>query len=296
MIDIKGIIPPLITPIDNQNKLNKTALKQVINYTIKGGVHGIFPIGSTGEAYALSLDERRELIKTVVEEVNGKVPVYVGTGAITTRDSVILTKMAELEGADVVSVLTPMFIKPTDDELYEHYLEIANSTRLPVLLYGNPGKTGVELSVNLIKKLSQIDNIIGIKDSSGDMTLLSEYIRNTDRSKFNVIAGRDTMILAALVYGGTGAIAATANIAPAVAVSIYENFIKGDMKAALEAQYELAPLRIAFGLGTFPVIMKEALKLLGMDSGGCIKPVGKISNENRKKLHDILFNMGLIKN
>lgn len=294
MTNIKGIIPPLVTPVDSQGNLNKTALKQVINYTIKGGVHGLFPIGSTGEAYALSLDERRDLIETVVEEVNGRIPVYAGTGAITTRDSIMLTKMAESAGANVVSVLTPMFINPTDDELYEHYVEIAKSTSLPVLLYGNPDKTGVKLSVELIQRLSHIDNIVGIKDSSGNMTLISEYIRNTDRSKFNVIAGRDTMILATLVYGGAGAIAATANIAPAIAVSIYESFIKGDIKTALEAQYELAPLRIAFGLGTFPVIMKESLKLLGMDSGDCIKPVGKISNENRKKLYDILRNMGLI--
>lgn len=294
MTDIKGIITPLVTPINSQGKLNKNALRQVINYTIKGGVHGLFPIGSTGEAYALSLDERKELIEAVIEEVNGRIPVYAGTGAITTRDSIMLTKMAESAGVDVVSVLTPMFINPTDDELYDHYKEVAKSTRLPVLLYGNPDKTGVKLSVELIKKLSNIDNIVGIKDSSGDMTLISEYIRNTDKNKFHVIAGRDTMILATLVYGGAGAIAATSNIAPAVAVSIYENFIKGDIKTALEAQYKLAPLRIAFGLGTFPVIMKEALKLLGMDSGDCLKPIGKISNENRKKLYDILVNMGLI--
>lgn len=294
MTVIRGIIPPLVSPVDCEGKLNAGALKKVINYTIKGGVHGVFPIGSTGEAYALNFDERRELIRTVVEEVNKRVPVYAGTGAITTRESVKLTQMAESEGADVVSVLTPMFISPTEDELYEHYAEIAKSTKLPVLLYGNPEKTGVKLSVGLVKRLSQIDNIVGIKDSSGDMTLMGEYIRNTDRSKFNVIAGRDTMILAALVYGGAGAIAATANIAPTVAVSIYENFVKGDLKAALDAQFKLAPLRIAFGLGTFPVIMKEALKLLGMDCGGCLKPVGEISDENREKLYNILKDMSLL--
>lgn len=233
---IKGIIPALVSPVDRQGKINKNSVRKLVNYTLKGGVHGLFPVGSTGEAYALSFEEKRDLIETVVDENNGRVLVYAGTGATTTRDSVRLSQMAEAAGANILSVLTPVFISPNEQELYEHYVEIAKSTKLPILLYGNPDRTGVKLSVRLVERLSHIENIVGIKDSSGDVSLAGEYIRaiNNDQKEFSVIAGRDNVILATLVYGGVGAIASTANIAPALVVSIYDNYMKGDLKAASE--------------------------------------------------------------
>jgi 4-hydroxy-tetrahydrodipicolinate synthase len=229
----------------------------------------------------------------VVDETRGRVPVYAGTGAITTREAIALTQMAEAAGVNAVSVLTPYFIKPNEAELMEFYTSIAKATRLPVLLYNNPGRTGVNISADFVLKASKVENIVGIKDSSGDLSLTAEYIRRTDET-FSVLAGRDTLIYGTLCYGGKGAIAATANVAPKVIVEIYEAFKAGDMKRSLEAQFRLAPLRLAFDLGTFPVVIKEALNLIGIDAGIGIPPVGGISPKAKEELKEILRNMELL--
>jgi 4-hydroxy-tetrahydrodipicolinate synthase len=260
---------------------------------IQGGVHGLFPVGSQGEFYALTFEEKKRVIEVVVQETKGRVPVYAGTGAVTTRDAVALTKMAEEAGVSAVSVLTPYFIRPNEEELFEHYSTIAKATRLPVLLYNNPQRTGVNISAEFVTRASKIENIVGIKDSSGDVTLTSEYIRRTG-DQFSVLAGRDTLIYGTLCYGGKGAIAATANVAPRVVVEIYEAFQAGDWKRSLEAQFRLAPLRLAFDLGTFPVVIKEALNLLGIDAGVGIPPVGGITPKAKGELKEILKNMGLL--
>jgi len=289
----RGIIPAMVTPFDRQGKINKSAIQKLTNYLIKGGVHGLFPIGSQGEFYAMELEEKKRVLEIVMEEVHGKVPVYAGTGAITTRESIELTKIAEDIGVDAVSILTPFFVRPSQEELYEHYLSIASNTNLPVILYGNPERTGVDLGVDLVVRLSDVDNIVGIKDSSGDMTLIGEYIRKT-KDDFSVLVGRDTMIYASLAYGSKGSITATANVAPKLVVEIYESYMQGDHKKALRAQYALAPLRMAFGLGTFPIVIKEALNMLGIEAGSARAPVGKIQEESRKKLKQVLRNLDLL--
>src|SRR5512136_544676 len=196
----KGIIPAMVTPFTSDGKVNVGALRKLTNYLIDGGVHGLFPVGSQGEFYALTFDEKKKAIETVVEETRGRVPVYAGTGAITTREAIALTKMAEGAGVSAVSVLTPFFIRPNEEELFEHYSAIAKATRLPVLLYNNPQRTGVNISAEFVARASRVENVVGIKDSSGDLTLTSEYIRRTGE-KFSVLAGRDTLIYGTLCYG-----------------------------------------------------------------------------------------------
>ena len=289
----KGIIPAMVTPVTSAGKINVAALRKLTNYLIKGGVHGLFPVGSQGEFYALTFEEKKRIIEVVVEETRGRVPVYAGTGAVTTREVIALTKMAEATGVSAVSILTPFFIRPNEEELFEHYKTIAKATRLPVLLYNNPQRTGVPISADFVVRASKVENIVGIKDSSGDLTLTSEYIRRTGKN-FSVLAGRDTLIYGTLCYGGRGAIAATANVAPKVVVEIYEAFQAGDWKRSLEAQFRLAPLRLAFDLGTFPVVIKEALNLIGIDAGVGILPVGGISSKAKRDLKEILKNMKLL--
>jgi 4-hydroxy-tetrahydrodipicolinate synthase len=290
----KGIIPAMVTPLTHDGKINVEALRKLTRYLIDGGVHGLFPVGSQGEAYALTFDEKKKVIEIVVEETRGRVPVYAGTGAVTTREAVALTKMAEGAGATAVSVITPYFIHPNDGELLEFYTTIAKSTRLPILLYNNPARTGVNISPDFVVRASKVENIVGIKDSSGDMTLMAEYIRRTE-DKFSVLAGRDTLIYGVLCYGGKGGIAACANIAPKIMVEIYEAFMAGELKRSLEAQFRLAPLRLAFDLGTFPAVIKEALTLIGIDAGPSIAPVGAMKPEARAELKGILQQMKLLK-
>ena len=289
-----GVIPALVTPLDEQGNLMEDALRRVIDYTIDGGVHGVFILGSTGEIYGLEWEQKKRAIEITVEQAAGRVPVYAGAGEITTRDCIKLAKLAEsIGGVSAVSVLTPYFITPSKQELKEHYLTIAASTKLPVILYGNDDRTNVNIPADLAAELANVDNIVGIKDSSGDMTKMGEYIRLTLGKEFSVISGRDTLILANLAYGGAGSIAATANIVPKVVSSIYDSFMAGDLKKAREYQFQLAPLRIAFGLGSFPVVMKEALRLVGIDAGVTLRPVGPLTDDNRAKLAEILKKLGV---
>ena len=262
----------------------------MVDFLIESGVHGVFPLGSTGEGYGLDFDQKKEIIETVLEVTDKKVPVFAGTGAITTRESVQLTQMATNLGVDAISVITPYFISPNEKELYQHYRTIAESTDLPIILYNNPGRTGINLSIDLILRLSQIENIVGIKDSSGDMTKAAEIIRLTG-GNFAVLSGRDTLIYGFLAYGGHGSVAATANIVPELVVSIYEYYQKGEFQKALEAQFKLAPLRMAFALGSFPVIMKEGLILRGIAMGDALRPIGQIDHESREKLKSIIENI-----
>lgn len=291
----KGIIPAMVTPLDETGRIKEASLRKLVNHLIDGGVHGLFPVGSQGEAFSLTFAQKKEVIRIVVDETAGRVPVYAGTGTITTREAVETTKMAQDMGVDAVSVITPYFLIPSQKELIAHYEAIARACPdLPILLYSNPDRTQVPFPVSTVVELAKVDNIVGIKDSSGDMTMTAEYIRQTRGMNFHVLMGRDTLIYAALCYGAKGSICATGNVDPRVPVEIYEAFQAGDHKRALEAQYRLAPLRIAFGLGTFPVVIKEALTMIGIDAGPAVAPVGPLSPENREKLRAILAEMGIL--
>ena len=292
----KGIIPAMVTPIDAVGRINESAVRELTNHLIDGGVHGLFPVGSQGEFFALTFEQKKETIRIVVDETRGRVPVYAGTGAVTTREAIETTKMAQDWGASAVSVITPYFLVPSQKELIAHYTAIAKACPdLPILLYSNPERTQVPFPTATVLELAAVDNIVGIKDSSGDMSLTGEYIRLTRGMNFHVLMGRDTLIYAALCYGAAGSICATGNVDPRVPVEIYEAFLVGDHKRALDAQFRLAPLRIAFGLGTFPGVIKEALTMMGIDAGPAILPVGPLTPENREKLRKVLAEMGMLK-
>ena len=291
-----GIIPAVITPITPEGKFNEKAMRKLLNYLIDGGVHGLFVVGTTGEFYGLSPEEKREIFLVTMDETKGRVPVYAGTNGITTRESVMLTQLAEECKVDAVSVLTPMFITPSQEQLITHYITIAANTSLPVLLYNNPPKTGVTLAASTVAKLAETANIVSIKDSSGDLTLTAEYIRLTRECKdFNVLVGRDTLIYGALCYGAVGSICSCGNVAPRLCADIYDKFMAGDLQGSLEAQFTLAPLRIAFTIGTFPAVIKESLELLGIEAGPCMDPVGPMTEAEREKLRAVLVQMGLLK-
>jgi 4-hydroxy-tetrahydrodipicolinate synthase len=266
----------------------------MIDYFIKGGVHGLFVVGTSGEFYGFSPEERRSIFEITVDETKGRVPVYAGANGITTREAVELTQLAEDCKVDAVSVLTPMFISVTQQELYDHYVSIAQSTSLPMLMYNNVTKTNVNISADTVARLSEIKNIVGVKDSSGDFTLTGEYIRKTRGKEFSVLCGRDTLIHACLCYGGHGAITACANIAPRLMADIYDKYIAGDVAGSLEAQFLSAPIRMAFNLGSFPTVLKESLQLLGIDAGPSFAPVGTMSAENKELLKKALKEGGVL--
>src|SRR6266705_3370258 len=234
-LQIRGIIPPVATPMQANEDLDLPRLKWFLDHQINNGVHGVFVLGTNSEFYALDENEKQQVIATAVEHVKGRVPVYAGTGAETTREAVRLTKMAEKEGADGVSVITPYFVLPSQQEIFDHYRRIAEATKLPVVLYNNPATCGgVKIDVDTVARLAEIPNILGIKDSSGDLQNTIEYMRVVPE-RFSVMMGRDTLIFSALVLGAKGAVPATGNIAPKLLVEIYETFARGDLAGALAA-------------------------------------------------------------
>ena len=246
----RGIIPPIVTPFTEEGKIDFDRLREMVEFLIGNGVHGLFPMGTTGEFYAVSDEEYREVLQTVKDQTKGRVPVYGGASHITTRGVIRLLKICEEVGVDAVSVLTPMFISQTQEELYQYYKIIAESTYLPIIMYNNKPKTNVTIEPTTAARLAEIDNIIGVKDSTGDMTNAAEYIRLTrDNDNFHVLMGRDTLIHAALCYGATGAIASCANVAPRITADIYDKYVAGDVQGSLDAQFRLAPLRIACEIG-----------------------------------------------
>ena len=292
---IRGVVPPLVTPVDAEDRVLELPFRRIIRHVLDGGVHGVFALGSTGEFFGLDDDQQMRAIEIAVDEVRGKVPVYAGVGAVTTRECLRAAKRAEAGGAQAITILPPPLLTPTEDELYGHFQAIADATSLPVLIYNNPDRIRINVSAGLVERLAKLPNIVGAKDSSGDMTQTGEYLRRTQGTGFKVMAGRDTMILATLVYGGVGCVATTANVAPALVVRIYERFMAGDLPGALKAQYELAPLRLAFNLASWPVVTKDALNLLGIQAGAPILPNTSCTPPNLETLKKVLAGMGLLK-
>ncbi|MBQ7306794.1 MAG: dihydrodipicolinate synthase family protein [Faecalibacterium sp.] len=301
-----GIIPPIITPFDEAGHIDLAALAKMAVHLVDNGVHGLFPFGTTGEFYAVGDEEYIAALKTVKEAVAGKTDRYgkpiqllAGCSHITTREVVRLIKLVEgVGGYDAISVLTPMFVSQTQDELYDYFKTIADSTSMPILMYNNPPKTGVNITPATAARLAHdCPNIIGVKDSSGDMTNCEEYLRLTMdvRDKFNVMMGRDTIIYAALHYGATGAVASCANVAPRITADIYDCYVAGDYEGALAAQYKLAPLRIATNMGTFPAAIKEGLVQQGIPVGKCLEPIAEMKPEQKAALRKVLVGMGLVK-
>ncbi len=291
-----GIIPPMITPLDENGEVNYDALRELVDFLIDGGIHGLFPLGTSGEFYVFDNATCRKIVEVVIDQTAGRVPVYAGANHITTKGVIDIIKA--FEGLDIaaVSVLTTMFISQTQEEVYEFFEEIANSTKFPIILYNNPPKTGVNITPATCAKLAQIENIIAIKDSSGDMTNAAEYIRLTrDNENFSVLMGRDTIIHAALCYGAAGAIATCSNVAPRICADIYDKYVSGDVKGSLESQFNLTPLRLATAMGTFPAVIKEGLEMQGLKVGKCAKPIKELKQEEKEKLRTVLVNMGLVK-
>ena len=273
---IKGIIPPIITPMNEDESFNEAEFRKQIERQIEGGVHGIFCYGTNGECYALNTQEKEEILKAAVDQIKGRVPVYAGTGCITTKETVEMSKRAEALGA------------VSQDELYEHYVTVAEAVKIPIVLYNIPARTGCSITPETVARLAEIDNIVGAKDSSGNWDNLKAYIELTRDKDFAVISGNDSLILSALKEGGVGGIAGCANVYPHNMVAIYERFKAGDLEGAQAAQDAIASFRACFKYGNPNTIVKTAVGLLGYPVGKCRKPFYSMSEEGIAALKAVL--------
>lgn len=266
---IKGVIVPILTPINKDELIDEKKMREQVDYVIEGGVLGILAFGSNGEFYMVEDDEMERGLKIMVDQAAGRVPVYFGIGAISTRKCCRLAKMAVANGAAGVSILQPMFLKPTENELYLHFKTIAESVpETPVLLYNNPGRVNYTLSANLVDRLAhEVDNIVGMKDTSGDITQTSEFIRRTRDVKFKVFGGKDTLLYASLCHGAVGGVCTAANFMPELITDVYNKYMAGDLSGSLEAQFKLNPVRLSMDGASFPVAAKDMANLRGREIG-----------------------------
>lgn len=269
----KGIIPALLTPFTETEEVDYKALRIHVRKLMKAGVHGIFCLGTNGEFYALNETEKMKIVETVVDEVDGKIPVYAGSGEIATRTVIHLTNEFDKLGASAVSIVTPYFINPSQHELYEHYGRIARETHLPIILYNIPSRTHVNLEPETVVALERdFTNIVGIKDSSGDINLIENYIEKTSDS-FKVLCGNDGLILDALLLGSTGAVAGTSNVIPNILVGLYNEYLKGNVEGARMWQNRITPLREDGNMGTAPSVVKVQANLAGYPVGKSRMPI-----------------------
>lgn len=290
-LKIEGIITPIVTPFydDEDQNINYEAAEQLINHLIRHGVKGIFILGSNGEFHVLEEDEKMEFAKRTIEIVAKRVPVYVGTGACSTKMTVRLSKKMEELGANVLSVITPYFLKPTDRELYEHYREVAESVKLPIILYNMPRATGCALKPELVDWLADIPNIAGIKDSSGDLKTLAAYAEIAKNKDFSLLTGSDSKISYAYGLGAVGAVAGTSNVIVDVLVGLDRALRENNTIEAEKLQKDIDVLRNVLKLGTVPGVMKRAVELSGIAKAGpARKPVRKLTKADDREIKDML--------
>jgi 4-hydroxy-tetrahydrodipicolinate synthase len=293
---IRGIIPPIVTPLGADEKPDEQTLRDHIDYMIAAGISGILAFGSNGEFYMLEEDEMEGILKIIVDQTGDRIPVYMGVGAVRTSKCIRLARMGARLGARGVSILQPMFIKPTEDELGDHFAAIARSVPdVPVLLYNNPGKTGYPISQGLVENLAhRILNIVGMKDSSGDLTETMEFIRRNRDTGFKVLVGKDTLIYPGLAVGAVGAVCSSANYMPELVCSVYELFTAGKKQEALEAQYALNPVRLMTDQSSFPVAVKDCANLRGRNLGPPYLPHKPSPPAQLDKLRRELAKAGLL--
>ncbi len=289
MKEIKGIIAAMQTAMHEDGSINEKELRRQIDRQIEAGVDAVFCLGTNGEFYIMSMEEKIRVMEIFVDQVKGRVPVYAGTGCISTEETVSLSKKAEEIGVDIISIITPYFAAISQEELYQHYAAAAKAVSLPVVMYNIPARTGAALAPSTVGRLAKdFPNIAGVKDSSGNFNNILQYIQATEGMDFAVLSGNDALILWTLLAGGKGGITAIANILPTIMVSIYQYYLKGDLDNAKKAQNSISKIRDCFKYGNPNSIVKCATNLIGQPVGPCRKPFGLLSEEAVKGIQETI--------
>jgi 4-hydroxy-tetrahydrodipicolinate synthase len=296
MFKPEGILPALVTPFTADGKsVDEERLRALVDHCIGMGVHGVVPCGTTGEFVNMTDDEKKVVIKIVVDQVNGRVPVIAGTGSSGTDQTVEMTKYAKDAGVTAALIVTPYYLKPADRGIYEHYTTIASEVDLPIILYNIPQCTGLDLPWQMVEDLAQIPNIVGVKDSSGQLKFILAVLEKV-RDKINVLCGHDEVVVAGLAAGCSGAILASANVIADVWIQIYNHVKKGELQQARDLQYKVQKIaRIIAGSGA--VGTKEALNMMKIKVGPVRKPLsvgGELTYESREELRLDLEKIGKI--
>lgn len=286
-IIFKGVATAIVTPFDEENKINFDEFKRLINFQIDNGVDGIVVCGTTGEASTLSCEEKEELIKYCVKVVNGRVPVIAGVGSNNTSIVIENEKYAEKMGVDALLVVTPYYNKTTQKGLIEHYKAISENTNLPIILYNVPSRTGIDIKPETYLELSRIKNIVATKEASGDISKILK-IRRLCRDNLNIYSGNDDQIVPILSLCGLGVISVLSNIMPKYTVNMVNSYFDNNIKQSEDMQIEVQNLIELLFKEVNPIPIKEALNIEGFNVGKPRMPLIKCSEELSQSLkHEI---------
>lgn len=287
----EGTIVAIVTPFRN-GKLDKKALKGLVEFQIQNGTKAIVPCGTTGEASTLSYEEHEAVIDIVIEAAKGRVPVIAGTGSNNTSEAIELTKYAKKAGADASLVVTPYYNKPTQEGLYRHYRTLAEAVDLPMVLYNVPGRTGVNLLPGTVARLAEVKNIVAVKEASGNLGQVCEIVRSVPKD-FTVLSGDDGLFFPMLALGAKGVISVASNVAPRLMADLYEAWAAGDVAKARSIHYKLWPLFDVLFVETNPIPVKTAVALLGLAEEEFRLPLCTMGADNKKKLAKVLSGLKL---
>lgn len=291
---VEGTIPAMLTPFTEKGDLDLNGIKETVDFFIESGASEIMCLGSTGEAAALTREERMKVIETTVRATDGRVPVMVGTGAPTTRNVIELTKEAKNAGASLVMIVTPFYAIPTQEGLYRHYATIAEAVDIPIVLYNIPPHTNVEIGLDTLQRLVEIDNIVALKDSSGNLSYFAEAMRLVG-DKITVLTGGDDITLPCFILGCHGSILALTNIAPRQVVDLYQAVQQKEMAKAQKLYYQLLPISRAINIPqNFPAPLKEAVTMLGRPAGLARAPILPLSVPEKAAIREALKTANLL--
>lgn len=284
----RGVMTAIATPFDQQYQVDEAGLRQNIRFQLAAGVNGIVPLGTTGESPTLTAKEKARIIEITLEEVNGRVPVVVGTGSYATQATIDNTLLAKSMGADGALIVTPYYNKPTQEGIFRHFDAVADAADLPIIIYNNQGRTAQNAVVSTIKRLAHHPRIVGVKDSSSSITQMMEIYETVclERSDFSLLSGDDPLNLPCMLIGGHGVISVLTNLIPAPIVAMVEAIERGDYTLAREINYSMQPLFKALFIETNPTPLKAAMNFVGMAAGPCRLPLCELEAAN----HTVLIN------
>ncbi|MBW1708553.1 MAG: 4-hydroxy-tetrahydrodipicolinate synthase [Deltaproteobacteria bacterium] len=288
-----GAMVAIVTPFSN-GQVDEEAFRRLINFQIDNGTHAIVPCGTTGESATLSHEEHNHVVEFAIKEVNGRVPVIAGTGSNSTAEAIALTRHAKEAGADGALMILPYYNKPTQEGLYQHFKAVTEAVSLPIIMYNIPSRTGINMLPDTVARLSKLENIIGVKESSGDLIQMTRIFEQCG-DDFDLISGDDPLTLPLMAVGGKGVISVASNVVPREVSDMVTAFQEGNLSKSREIFIRLQPLFRALFLETNPIPVKMALGFMGMIDPEMRLPLYPMSEENTNKLKKVLADYGLIK-
>ena len=294
MTKFRGAFVATVTPFKDDGTVDEAGLRELIEFQIANGTHGIVPCGTTGESATMSHDEHHLVVELTVKTVKGRVPVLAGTGSNSTAESIELTKHAKQAGADGALMITPYYNKPSQEGLYQHFKAVAEAVDIPIIMYNVPSRTSVNMLPETVARCATINNIVGIKEATGNLNQVSEVIRQCPDG-FAVMSGDDFTSMPTVAIGGTGVISVTSNVSPKAMSAMMEAALAGDMATARKIHYQLFPLMQAMFFDTNPVPAKTALFLMGkIKSAAPRLPLYKMNDATVEKLKKVMDSCGLL--